>query len=238
MACDELLVAGLDVAAVVGVPFAPPDAVVEAVLARLFPWAPGLGRPVSGCWCNGRAPLGGEPQLDPSWYWWSSPTAGVGRPPPPPEQATGLVNREEAPGARNGGRRTQARPPRCEPERRRSARRTGSPRRWCWRRWRGLPAGAVDRRRQRGRARFVRALLMQPAAIRAWAEEFRAGSDGGFQVNLWIPAAAPTRDRAVEDRGCTAFLRRWGVDVAPEAATQHHRTSPPSARPSSTSARW
>jgi nitronate monooxygenase len=34
------------------------------------------------------------------------------------------------------------------------------------------------------------ALLMQPPEIRAWAEEFRAGSNGGFQMNLWIPDPA------------------------------------------------
>src|SRR5260221_540867 len=29
------------------------------------------------------------------------------------------------------------------------------------------------------------ALLMQPAAIKTWASEVRAGSNGGFQLNLW-----------------------------------------------------
>jgi nitronate monooxygenase len=60
------------------------------------------------------------------------------------------------------------------------------------------------------------ALLMQPAAIRAWAEEFRAASDGGFQVNLWVPGAAPRRDPAAET-AVRAFLRRWGVEVPAEA---------------------
>ena len=36
------------------------------------------------------------------------------------------------------------------------------------------------------------ALLMQPEAIAAWAREVRAGTNGGFQLNLWIPDAPPT----------------------------------------------
>lgn len=60
------------------------------------------------------------------------------------------------------------------------------------------------------------ALLMQPAAIRSWASEVRTGSNGGFQINLWIPDPAPARDAAAED-AVRAFLRNWGVDVAPNA---------------------
>ena len=60
------------------------------------------------------------------------------------------------------------------------------------------------------------ALLMQPAAIKNWAAEVRAGSNGGFQLNLWIPDPAPARDAAAERAVC-AFLRRWGPEVAPQA---------------------
>lgn len=61
------------------------------------------------------------------------------------------------------------------------------------------------------------AVAMPPAAIRAWASEFRAGSsDGSFQMNLWIPEAAPVRDRAVED-AMRAFLARFGPAVAADA---------------------
>ena len=35
------------------------------------------------------------------------------------------------------------------------------------------------------------ALLMQPDAIRAWASDVRAGTNGGFQLNLWIPDPRP-----------------------------------------------
>jgi nitronate monooxygenase len=61
------------------------------------------------------------------------------------------------------------------------------------------------------------AVAMQPADIRAWASEFRAGCrDGSFQLNLWIPEAAPVRDAAVED-AMRAFLGRWGPPVAADA---------------------
>ena len=60
------------------------------------------------------------------------------------------------------------------------------------------------------------ALLMQPAAIKAWAAEVRAGSNGGFKLNLWIPDPPPTRNAEAED-AVRAFLRGWGPDVAREA---------------------
>jgi nitronate monooxygenase len=61
------------------------------------------------------------------------------------------------------------------------------------------------------------ALLMKPDAIRAWASEVRAGTNGGFQINLWIPDPAPVRDAAHEAR-VRAFLGQWGPAVAAEAA--------------------
>jgi len=62
------------------------------------------------------------------------------------------------------------------------------------------------------------AVAMQPAEIRAWASEFRAGCpDGSFQMNLWIPeTVAPVRDAAVEE-AMRAFLGRWGPPVAADA---------------------
>jgi nitronate monooxygenase len=60
------------------------------------------------------------------------------------------------------------------------------------------------------------ALLMQPAAIKAWARDVRAGTNGGFQINLWIPDPAPNRDAAAEDAVC-AFLKSWGPEVPREA---------------------
>lgn len=60
------------------------------------------------------------------------------------------------------------------------------------------------------------ALLMQPETIKAWAADVRAGSNGGFQLNLWIPDPAPKRDAIAED-AVRRFLRKWGPEVAAEA---------------------
>jgi len=60
------------------------------------------------------------------------------------------------------------------------------------------------------------ALLMQPAAIKAWAADARAGGNGAFQINLWIPDPPPVRDPAAE-ASTRAFLATWGPDVPPEA---------------------
>jgi len=35
------------------------------------------------------------------------------------------------------------------------------------------------------------ALLTSPAGIRNWVAEFRSGSQGPLQVNLWIPSPEP-----------------------------------------------
>src|SRR5579864_8098134 len=60
------------------------------------------------------------------------------------------------------------------------------------------------------------ALLMQPEEIMAWAAEVRANSNGGFNLNLWIPDPAPPRDAQHEAR-VRDFLGRWGPAVPPEA---------------------
>src|SRR5215218_3819361 len=60
------------------------------------------------------------------------------------------------------------------------------------------------------------ALLMQPAAIAAWAAEVRAGTGGPFQLNLWVPDPAPARDPAHEAE-LRAFLAEWGPEVPPGA---------------------
>jgi nitronate monooxygenase len=60
------------------------------------------------------------------------------------------------------------------------------------------------------------ALLMQPPAIHEWAQEFRAQSNGSFQLNLWIPDPPPRRDAAAE-LAVREFLGTWGVTVAAEA---------------------
>ncbi len=60
------------------------------------------------------------------------------------------------------------------------------------------------------------ALVMKPEAIRAWAAEVRAQTNGNFQINLWIPDPAPQRDPTHEAR-VREFLGQWGPPVGPEA---------------------
>ncbi|WP_366653552.1 nitronate monooxygenase [Fodinicurvata sp. EGI_FJ10296] len=59
-------------------------------------------------------------------------------------------------------------------------------------------------------------LLMPPADILSWADTVRAGTDGPFQLNIWIPDPAPVRDADAEAR-IRAFLGQWGPEVAPDA---------------------
>ncbi len=60
-------------------------------------------------------------------------------------------------------------------------------------------------------------LLMQPDTIRTWAQDVRAGSNGAFQLNLWIPDPKPTRDPANES-ALRSFLGQFGPEIPPEAA--------------------
>ncbi len=60
------------------------------------------------------------------------------------------------------------------------------------------------------------AVLDQPGAIAGWAREVRQGSNGAFQINLWVPDPPPARDAANEGR-VRDFLGRWGPEV-PAAA--------------------
>ena len=56
----------------------------------------------------------------------------------------------------------------------------------------------------------------QPEEIAGWAAEVRAGSNGPFQLNLWIPDPAPKRDPDHEAR-VRDFLAAWGPTVPAEA---------------------
>ena len=60
------------------------------------------------------------------------------------------------------------------------------------------------------------ALLMKPDAIRAWTGDVRAATNGGFQLNLWIPDPPPVRDPAHEEKVRT-FLAQWGPPVPASA---------------------
>ncbi len=55
-------------------------------------------------------------------------------------------------------------------------------------------------------------LLMSPAQISSWAEDFRAGSNGCFQLNNWIPDPAVCVDADHEAR-LRAFLAGWEVEM-------------------------
>ncbi|MBD0271851.1 MAG: nitronate monooxygenase [Acetobacteraceae bacterium] len=60
------------------------------------------------------------------------------------------------------------------------------------------------------------ALLTAPEGIRDWAADFRGRSNGGFQVNLWIPDPPPARDAEHEAR-VRAVLSSIGGFAVPEA---------------------
>lgn len=60
-------------------------------------------------------------------------------------------------------------------------------------------------------------LLMGPDAIKSWASEVRAATNGAFQLNMWIPDPAPLRD-ADHERTVKEFLETWGPAIAADAA--------------------
>jgi nitronate monooxygenase len=60
------------------------------------------------------------------------------------------------------------------------------------------------------------ALLMKPEEIMSWSREVRQGSNGAFQLNIWIPDPAPRRDEAAEAK-VRAFLGHWGPTLPREA---------------------
>src|SRR6516162_7402349 len=60
------------------------------------------------------------------------------------------------------------------------------------------------------------ALTTPPAGIADWVRQFRDQSNGGFQINLWIPDPPPVRD-AEHERAVREFLGKWGPPVAAEA---------------------
>jgi nitronate monooxygenase len=63
------------------------------------------------------------------------------------------------------------------------------------------------------------ALLMKPEQILEWANAVRAESNGGFQINLWIPDRPPPRDIEHEAK-IRAFLGTWGPAVPLEAGSE------------------
>lgn len=59
-------------------------------------------------------------------------------------------------------------------------------------------------------------LLMKPEDIAAWSTEFRANSQGEFQMNLWIRDPAAKRNEDLENRQ-REFLANWGPPVPSSA---------------------
>lgn len=73
MACDEMLIHTDDAARGLGLGFTPPRALADAVLRRLFPWAPAGGDPWELLrWANGRVALPDRPRLV-GWAWHCAP---------------------------------------------------------------------------------------------------------------------------------------------------------------------
>src|SRR6516162_5307530 len=60
------------------------------------------------------------------------------------------------------------------------------------------------------------ALTTPPDGIADWVREFRDQSNGGFQINLWVPDPPPARDPEHE-REVREFLGKWGPPVPAEA---------------------
>jgi len=56
------------------------------------------------------------------------------------------------------------------------------------------------------------AVLTAPDGILDWSRKFRAGSNGAFQINIWIPDEPPMRDAEAEAK-VRAFLADWGPPV-------------------------
>jgi nitronate monooxygenase len=57
------------------------------------------------------------------------------------------------------------------------------------------------------------ALMSNPDAMCDWAAQFRRRSNGGFQINLWIPDPPPARDAVREARVRATLSRLAGIAV-------------------------
>jgi hypothetical protein len=75
MGCAELLLHAWDIADGRGLDWAPPMALADATVARLFPWAPPDADPWAALlWATGRGPLPGREPVT-SWRWHCAPLA-------------------------------------------------------------------------------------------------------------------------------------------------------------------
>lgn len=57
------------------------------------------------------------------------------------------------------------------------------------------------------------ALMSSPAQMQDWVAQFRAASNGGFQINLWAPDPDPARDAAQEAAVREALSQLGGLAV-------------------------
>ena len=71
------------------------------------------------------------------------------------------------------------------------------------------PAGLASAVANAGGMGGLGALTTPPDGIASWVREFRDQSNGGFQINLWIPDPPPVRD-AEHEREVREFLRAVG----------------------------
>jgi len=78
------------------------------------------------------------------------------------------------------------------------------------------PAGLASAVANAGGMGGLGALTTSPDGIADWVRQFRDQSNGGFQINLWIPDPPPVRDPEHE-RQVREFLGQWGPPVPPEA---------------------
>src|SRR5438477_3305756 len=78
------------------------------------------------------------------------------------------------------------------------------------------PAGLASTVANAGGMGGLGALTSPPDGIANWVREFRDQSNGGFQINLWIPDPPPVRDLEHE-RQVREFLGQWGPPVPAEA---------------------
>jgi len=78
------------------------------------------------------------------------------------------------------------------------------------------PAGLASTVANAGGMGGLGALTTPPDGIASWIREFRDQSNGGFQINLWIPDPTPVRD-AEHEREVREFLGQWGPPVPAEA---------------------
>jgi nitronate monooxygenase len=78
------------------------------------------------------------------------------------------------------------------------------------------PAGLASAVANAGGMGGFGALTTPTDGIADWVRQFRDRSNGGFQINLWIPDPPPVRDPEHE-RAVRQFLGQWGPPVPPEA---------------------